>query len=76
METKILIGIIIGLILLLLGLFCRIFGFRTVGVEEGSRAACYQSSMGNVDKGSWFATLAMKGVFVKMIKFESLFLLS
>ena len=64
------VGIVIGAIILLTGLSCCIFGFRTVGVAAGSCAACCQSAIGNVVRGSCFAlmtSLAMRGCFIAMI---------
>ena len=70
MELIIIIIIIIAAIIFLFGLSCCIFGFRTVGVAAGSCAACCQSTIGNVVKGSCFAimtSLGMRGCFVIMI---------
>ena len=70
MEVIAIIAIIIGCIILLLGLSCWIFGFRTVGVAAESCAAYYQSTIGNVVKGSCFdlmTSLGMKGCFVLLI---------
>ena len=70
MEIIAIIGIVIGSIILLTGLCCCIFGFRILGVAGGSCAACLQSTIGNVVKGSCFAImtcLGMKGCFIAMI---------
>ena len=67
---EIVVGIVIGVIILFTGLSCCIFGFRTLGVAAGSCAACCQSAIGNVVKGSCFALmtcLAMRGCFMALI---------
>ena len=70
MEAVIIILIIISAIILFIGLSCLIFGFHPVGVSAGSFAACCQSLIGNVAKGSCFAImtcLSMRGFFIAMI---------
>ena len=70
MGALIIIGILIGIIFLVIGISCCIFGFRPVGIAANSCAACCQSSIGNVVKGSCFAImtcLGMKGCFIAMI---------
>ena len=70
MHIIVILAIILGSLILLLGISCCIFGFRTVGVAAGSCAACCQSVIGNVVKGSWFAImtcLGMKGCFIALI---------
>ena len=62
MEPLVISVIILGCILLLLGIACRICGFRSVGVAANSYAAHYQSTIGNVDKGSSFAKLTSYGM--------------
>ena len=70
MEMIVILGIILGSLLVLMGLTCCILGFRPVGVAGGSCAACCQSIIGNVVKGSCFAImtcLAMRGCFIALI---------
>ncbi len=70
MGVFVILGIIFGSFLVLMGLSCCIFGFRPFGVASGSCAACCQSSIGNVVKGSCFAImtcLSMRGCFVALI---------
>ena len=64
MDTIILIGRVIGAILFFTGLLCCIFGFRRIGISSNSGASNYQSSIGNVEKGSLFSiftSFAMRG---------------
>ena len=71
METLAILAIVIGSFAILVGLSVCLFGFRPVGVAAGSCAACCQSIIGNVVKGSCFAMmtcLAMRGVFIALIK--------
>ena len=71
METLAILAIVIGSFAILVGLSVCLFGFRPVGVAAGSCAACCQSIIGNVVKGSCFALmtcLAMRGVFIALIK--------
>ena len=78
MEVILIVGIIIGSILLCIGLLCTLIGFRPIGIAAGSCAACIQSFIGLVAKGSWFAImncLAMKGCFIIMIVIGLLILL-
>ena len=66
----VILGIILGSLLVLMGLTCCILGFRPVGIAGGSCAACCQSIIGNVVKGSCFAImtcLAMRGCFIALI---------
>ena len=70
MELIVIIIAVVGGIILLLGILCCIFGFTPVGVAANSCAACCQSVIGNVVKGSCFAImtcLAMRGFFKAMI---------
>ena len=70
MHIIVILAIILGSLILLLGISCCIFGFRQVGVAAGSCAACCQSIIGNVVKGSWFAImtcLGMRGCFIALI---------
>ena len=66
----IIILIIIAAVIFLIGLSCYLIGFRTMGIVDGSCAACCQSIIGNVVAGSCFAiltSLGMKGCFIAMI---------
>ena len=70
MEVLVILAIVLGSLMLIFGLSCCIFGFRPVGVAFGSCAACCQSIIGNVVKGSCFAImtcLGMKGCFIGLI---------
>ena len=70
MEVILIVGIVISAIILFIGLSCCIIGFHPVGVAAGSLAACCQSLIGNVVKGSCFAImtcLSMRGCFIAMI---------
>jgi len=70
MEVILIVGIVIAAIILFIGLSCCIIGFHPVGVAAGSLAACCQSLIGNVVKGSCFAImtcLSMRGCFIAMI---------
>ena len=70
MGNIIIIILVISVLILLTGLFCFILGFRVIGVAAYSCAACWQSSIGNVVRGSCFAiitSLGMKGCFIAMI---------
>ena len=70
METLVILALVLGSFALLIGLSCCLFGFRPVGVAAGSCAACCQSAIGNVVKGSCFAIatcLAMRGCFIALI---------
>ena len=69
MEAFIVIAIVLGSLLLLLGISCYLFGFRSIGIAAHSFASCCQSLIGNVVKGSCFAImtcLGMRGCFVLM----------
>ena len=70
MEALIVLALVLGSFAVLVGLSCCIFGFRPIGVAAGSCAACCQSVIGNVVKGSCFAIatcLAMRGCFIALI---------
>ena len=70
MEALVVLALALGSIAVLVGLSCCIFGFRPIGVAAGSCAACCQSVIGNVVKGSCFAIatcLAMRGCFIALI---------
>jgi len=70
MEVILLIIIVLGSFLLLFGICCIIFGFRTFGIAARSCASCCQSIIGNVVKGSCFAimtSLGMRGCFILII---------
>ena len=70
LDTIIIIGKVIGAILFFTGFLCCIFGFRNIGISANSGASTYQSSIGNVEKGSCFSkftSLAMKGWFNAMM---------
>ena len=69
MEALVILAIVIGSLLLLTGICCCAFGFRQSGVAAESCAACCQSSIGNVVKGSCFAIMtcmAMRGCFLAL----------
>ena len=70
MEVFVIAIIVLGSFLLLLGLCCYLFGFRSVGIAAHSCASCCQSLIGNVVKGSCFAImtcLGMRGCFILMV---------
>ena len=70
MELIVIIVTLLGAIIFLLGISCYLFGFTPVGVAANSCAACCQSIIGNVVKGSCFAImtcLAMRGCFIALI---------
>ncbi len=70
MAILVILAIILGGIIFLLGLSSCIFGFRPIGVAANSCAACCQSCIGNVAKGSCFAImtcLGMRGCFIAFI---------
>ena len=70
LDIVIIIGKVIGAILFFTGFLCCIFGFRNIGISANSGASTYQSSIGNVEKGSCFSkftSLAMKGWFNAMM---------
>ncbi len=70
MGVFVILAIIFGTLLVLMSLSCMLFGFRSVGVAAGSCAACCQSIIGNVVKGSCFAImtcLAMRGCFIALL---------
>ena len=71
MEVIILLAlVIIGSLTTLIGLICLALGFRYRGVAANSCAACCQSVIGNVVKGSCFAImtcLAMRGCFIALV---------
>ena len=70
MEALVVLAVVIGSFAVLLGLTCCICGFRPVGIAAGTCAACCQSVIGNVVKGSCFAVmtcLAMRGCFIALI---------
>ena len=70
MEAIAILALVLGSLTLLIGRSVCIFGFRPVGVAAGSCAACCQSAIGNVVKGSCFALmtcLAMRGCFIALI---------
>ena len=70
MEAIVILALVLGSLTLLIGISVCIFGFRPVGVAAGSCAACCQSAIGNVVKGSCFALmtcLAMRGCFIALI---------
>ena len=69
MEALAVFALVLGSFEILIGLSCCLFGFRPIGVAAGSCAACCQSAIGNVVKGSCFAIatyLAMKGFFIAL----------
>ena len=62
--------IIGGAIILFIGLFPVILGFRHRGIAGGSCASCWQSHIGKVKKKSCFAkctSFAMRGIFFFLI---------
>ena len=70
MELVVTLAIVFGAVLFLLGLACCICGFTPVGIAAHSVAACCQSIIGNVVKGSCFAImtcLAMRGCFILIL---------
>jgi len=70
MEALVILALVLGSFTVLVGLSASIFGFRPIGVAAGSCAACCQSVIGNVVKGSCFAImtcLAMRGCFIALI---------
>ena len=70
MEALVILALVLGSFIVLVGLSVCIFGFRPIGVAAGSCAACCQSVIGNVVKGSCFAImtcLAMRGCFIALI---------
>ena len=59
----------IGLTLLVFGTLPILTGFGILGISGGSLAAFFQSIIGNVSAGSFFAgmtSLGMKGFFAKI----------
>ena len=78
MEVFAIIGLVVGGIIFLLGLFFRFLGFRTIGVAARSCAACCQHYIGNVVRGGYFALMTsfgMRGYFFGMIKIGLLILI-
>ena len=70
MEALVILALVLGSFTILVGLSICIFGFRPIGVAAGSCAACCQSVIGNVVKGSCFAImtcLAMRRCFIALI---------
>ena len=69
MEAFVVIAIALGSFLLLIGISCYLFGFRSIGIAAHSFASCCHSLIGNVVKGSCFAVmtcLGMRGCFILM----------
>ena len=57
------------------GYFSILLGFGKIGIVGNSLAAFFQSIIGNVTAGSFFATftsLGMKGVFAKLANWGTL----
>ena len=69
MDTLAILALVLGSFAVLIGLTIYIWGFRPIGIAAGSCAACCQSAIGNVVKGSCFAImtcLAMRGYFIAL----------